>query len=47
MEYHQLLGNTQNQPTKFGTKICVEINDELRGVVRITLIVKLDLKFKC
>ena len=47
MEYHQLLGNTPNQPTIFRTKICVEINDELGGVVRITLIVKLNLKCNC
>ena len=28
---HPPLNNTSNQPTKFITKICVEINDESRG----------------
>ena len=34
MEYQNirnLLGNTPNQPTKFRTKNCVEINDDARG----------------
>ena len=34
MEYQKiisLLDNTANQSTKFGTKVWVEINDELRG----------------
>ena len=34
MEYQKiinLLENTPNQPTKFRTKKCVEINDESRG----------------
>ena len=34
MEYQKiinLLENTPNQPTKFRTKTCVEINDESRG----------------
>ena len=34
MEYHKivnLIDNTPNQPTKFGTKYWVEINDESRG----------------
>ena len=34
MEYQKtinLLDNTKNQPTKFRTKNCIEINDESRG----------------
>ena len=34
MEYQKiinLLSNTSNQPSKFRTKNCVEINDESRG----------------
>ena len=34
MEYQKminLLDNTPNQPTKFRTKNCVEINDDSRG----------------
>ena len=32
MEYQKdLLGNTPNQPTKFRTKNCVKINDDLPG----------------
>ena len=34
MQYQKIinfLDNTPNQPTKFGTKNCVEINDDARG----------------
>ena len=37
MEYQKiinLLDNTPNQPEKFGTKTCVEINDESRGTYK-------------
>ena len=38
MEYQliiNLLDKTPNQPTKFRTKNCVEINDESRGTYNI------------
>ena len=38
MEYQKtanLLDNTSNQPSKFRTKNCVEINDESRGTYSI------------
>ena len=38
----KLLDNASNQPSKFRTKYCVEINDESRGTY--LLLVKLNLK---
>ena len=38
MEYKKiinLLENTPNQPSKFRTKSCVEVNDELRGTYNV------------
>ena len=48
MEYHtitNLLDNTPNQPSKFRTKNCAEINDESRGTY--ILVLKLNLKQQC
>lgn len=43
-----LLGNTSNQPSKFGTKIWAEINDGTYNTNDgITPIVKLNLKLQC
>ena len=46
MEYQKiinLLGNTPNQPSKFRTKNCVEMNH----VEHITPIINLNLKLQC
>ena len=43
MEYQKttnLLGNAPNQPSKFRTKSCVEINDESRGTYPVTSQIK-------
>ena len=48
MEYQKtinFLDNTQNQPSKFQSNICVEINDDARGVYNP--IVKLNLGWIC
>ena len=42
MEYQKiinLLGNTQNKPSKFRTRNSVEINDEPRGTYNKSIIV--------
>ena len=49
MEYQKvinLLDKTPNQPSKFRTKNCVEINDNSH-MERITSIVKLNLRLQC
>ena len=46
MEYQKiinLLENAPNQPSKFGIKSWIKVNDELRR----TLIAKLNLKHQC
>ena len=43
MEYQKttnLLGSAPNQPSKFRTKNCVEINDESRGTYPVTSQIK-------
>ena len=40
-----LLDNTPNQQFKFGTKNCVEVNDDAHGIYNP--IVKLNLKLLC
>ena len=48
MEYQKiinLLDNTPNQLTKFRTNNCAQIN--VMHMERVTLIVKLNLKFQC
>ena len=49
MEYPEiinLLENTQNQPSRFRAKNCVEVNDESRGTYTM-LLIKLNLKLQC
>ena len=43
MEYQEiinLLGNTPNQPSKFRTKNCIEINDDSHGTHNINSQIK-------
>ena len=43
MEYQKianLIGDTSNQPSKFKTRNCVEINDESRGACNVNSQIK-------